>query len=1055
MLTVSKLTGTAAAIMAYAEGRAENARGDYYLSPTEASPERARVAWSPDLQGNVKAGLVGAVDREAFECVMTGRDPQTSERVITAHLRRRAELAEPAARDAAYAHAASLGIPSRRRRALTIDQAAALRSASTAEEARAILRTARRTMEQPQATNGLTQRVAGVDLTFSAPKSVSLAWGLTEEPHLRTALEQAHTLAARRALRELEDRALVGRARSDGRRIRVPLCWIGIEAVHSTARLSAEAAREDRPPDPDLHTHVVIANMGWDAPRQKWRAVDAGTLLHMRSLGDGVYLSSLAEQLHRLGLVVRPNTGRDGRYLEVAGIQPAWIEAFSARAHEVRRARELLGIETDVPARALGAATRRGKGEEAEQDHTAAWREHLGQRFGSDALRELGEVLSDRRRQDRAPLAERQAELLARFFGPEGLCAHEASHTGIAVEATLWHLNGGRLTSQEMTELVPRVLSDPRLVVLDDGRYTTGELLRQELTVDRAGRWLLTTPAQGGIREPTRIAEAVTRVEREEGIVLDEEQRTAVELVTNPSRRLSLLGGRAGTGKTMTLRAARTVWEAGGREVVVVSVAAATGQRSAREIGAERGMTFEEFETRRRSGVLDDAAMQRLVVVIDEAAMADTPRLASVLSHVGDGTVVGLGDERQLQSVGAGGGWLRLREHAREVGAYAELTRVHRQRYQWERKALDDVREGRGVEAVAAYRAHNRIRVTGTRAEARQQVAEAWDASRRAGAAQDRPIRDYVMVAATRDDVEVLNEWAQGLRQRCGELGPSAELRDRESSYVVHRGDRVRLEGRLDAMHPNGIRGTVVEAAPDVLTVEWDGGHHPVSAYHPSEHAEQGQLLRLDYAGTAQRTQGTTAEQAFVLPSPEQRLEALYSAFSRAREQTTVYLDAKTWGERLSELGPTERRTIDQAELVARLAVGASESAAKWGALDAEPELQRRGGSREARVEAARLKLDALERAVTGSAARAAGEVDQPIATPSISELAARVQSLRQRAGLGEERGAEGPDDAQRDEQLRGIEDVLDNERRAAERTPPANDISRDEPDRDPGREAR
>jgi len=171
------------------------------------------------------------------------------------------------------------------------------------------------------------------------------------------------------------------------------------------------------------------------------------------------------------------------------------------------------------------------------------------------------------------------------------------------------------------------------------------------VAVERAGRWLLTTPDTGRFADAGRVAAAIASVEGQEEIVLDQEQRRAVTVLTDPGHRLSLMGGRAGTGKTMTMRAAREVWEGQGREVVVLSVAAATAQRSAREIGSTRGMTFEAFEARRRSGLLEDADTHRLVVVVDEAAMADTPRLASLLTHIGDGAVVGLGDERQLQAI--------------------------------------------------------------------------------------------------------------------------------------------------------------------------------------------------------------------------------------------------------------------------------------------------------------------------------------------------------------------------------------------------------------------
>ncbi|MGO8687035.1 MAG: MobF family relaxase [Candidatus Dormibacteria bacterium] len=1010
MLTVTKLTGSPGDILAYAQGRKDrSARGDYYLDRDGRDHELARVTWSPVMAGNDVIGLNSRIDPAIFEAVMSGRDPRTGDQVVTgndAKLRR--DLADIPTRNAAYDRAAELGVTRTRRRALTWEEAASLTAATSRGEADRALRLAghRRASDQRSSTSSTAGRVAGHDLTFSAPKSISLAWALTTEPELRTAIESAHVTAARRSVTELQSRSLVGRAVVNGKRTRVPLQWVGIEAVHTTARISEEAAREGRPPDPDLHTHTVVANMGWDPAAQRWRAVDAGTLLHMRSLGDGVYLTTLADELRRLGFEIRPNTGRDGRYVELAGIEPAWIDAFSARAHEVRRAREILGIESDVPARSLAAATRRGKGEEAHQDHTAAWRDHLDHQFGTAAVGDLDLALSDRRPRERPTLERREAELLTRFFGPEGLCAHEATHTAVAVEATLWHLNGGRLTTAEMVDLVPRALRDSRLVLLDDDRYTTSDLLRQEVVVERAGRWLLTTPDAGRLADPGRVAAAIASVEGQEGIVLDPEQRRAVTVLTDPGHRLSLMGGRAGTGKTMTIRAAREVWEGQDREVVVLSVAAATAQRSAREIGSAPGMTFEAFAARRRSGLLEDADTRRLVVVVDEAAMADTPRLASLLTHIGDGTVVGLGDERQLQAVGAGGGWLGLKRQAQEAGSYVELTRVYRQRHEWERKALDDIRQGRGVEAIATYRVHDRIRITETRADARREVAEAWDRARLAGAAQGRPISDFVMVAATREDVAVLNGWAQGLRLRAGELGQGIELPDRNGGTTIHERDRVHLEGPLDVGHPNGLRGWIVSAGDGGLRIAWDDDRHPETLYRPVEHRDD-QLLHLDYAATTQRTQGATGEEAFVLPSPAQGLENLYSALSRARETTTVWLDQRTWGQHLSELQPVDRRVIHETEVLARLAVRATEAERKTAALDVALEPTGPRTHSDGRLEAARRKLDAYLRANVAMTSRSAGaegeptqkrppmEVDAGAGPPSLRELHEKLDRFR------------------------------------------------------------
>ena len=150
----------------------------------------------------------------------------------------------------------------------------------------------------------------------------------------------------------------------------------------------------------------------------------------------------------------------------------------------------------------------------------------------------------------------------------------------------------------------------------------------------------------------------------------------------------------------------------------------------------------------------------------------------------------------------------------------------------------------------------------------------------------------------------------------------------------------------------------MTEVSREELRIRWDAGQRD-SLYRPRDHQRSGQLLQLDYAATTQRTQGVTAEQAFVLPGPEQGLEALYSAFSRAREETTVVLDRHSWAERRTELGPQGQEALDQAQLVARLAVRASQSELKRGALDASA-----GSPTGARVEAAQAKLLAYSRAV-------------------------------------------------------------------------------------------
>jgi ATP-dependent exoDNAse (exonuclease V) alpha subunit len=132
------------------------------------------------------------------------------------------------------------------------------------------------------------------------------------------------------------------------------------------------------------------------------------------------------------------------------------------------------------------------------------------------------------------------------------------------------------------------------------------------------------------------------------------------------------------------------------------------------------------FDLGRKHAELDG----RTVLVVDEAAMVGTRKLAPLLEHAqGAGTkVILVGDDRQFASVDAGGGFRALRLR---LGA-SELTENRRQVEAWEQQAIEDVRAGRVEEAIGAYAEHDRIQAFDTRDDRDKAVlADWWQAPRR------------------------------------------------------------------------------------------------------------------------------------------------------------------------------------------------------------------------------------------------------------------------------------------------------------------------------------
>lgn len=149
-----------------------------------------------------------------------------------------------------------------------------------------------------QLHNAAAGRRGGTDLTFSAPKSVSvqaLAGGdvrllAAHETAVARALGHAETLAACRVTAE------------------------GVTTRQTTGVLAVAQFRHDlsRAADPQLHTHSVVLNVTQRADGQ-WRALDNEPLYRNKMLLGALYRSELAKEVQALGYEVRITHG-DGRF---------------------------------------------------------------------------------------------------------------------------------------------------------------------------------------------------------------------------------------------------------------------------------------------------------------------------------------------------------------------------------------------------------------------------------------------------------------------------------------------------------------------------------------------------------------------------------------------------------------------------------------------------------------------------------------------------------------------------------------------------------------------
>ena len=177
-------------------------------------------------------------------------------------------------------------------------------------------------------------RGGGIDLTFSAPKSVSAVWALGDESQRRE-IEAAHAAAVSETMAHLTETVPTVRRRYHGQVFEEPAVdVVAAEYRHTTAR----GVIEGDAPDPQLHSHVVITS----AVRDDGQIVAVASRPIFRSARElgAYYRSALAHELQQRGYAIERGTGKHGRYFEIAGVPRGLLDAFSSRSREVARAAE-------------------------------------------------------------------------------------------------------------------------------------------------------------------------------------------------------------------------------------------------------------------------------------------------------------------------------------------------------------------------------------------------------------------------------------------------------------------------------------------------------------------------------------------------------------------------------------------------------------------------------------------------------------------------------------------------------------------------------------------
>jgi conjugative relaxase-like TrwC/TraI family protein len=786
------------------------------------------------------------------------------------------------------------------------------------------------------------------DLVFRPHKDVSILYALGDEQTGRRVAE-AHQAGVRAAVAYLDGQVGTRTGRHGAEHVR----GSGLLAVGFTHRTS-------RAGDPLLHTHLIITNRT-RGPDGQWRTLDSRDLLNHRATADAMYQAAYQAELTRTLGVKWEAPDRWGNRA-IQGMPEELRRGFSKRHEQINaelQRQEAQGKHrTPRLVQKVVHATRPAKSHETPETMYGRWQQEARD-LGHEPDRLVRDLTGRERSREQdasrtpaqdsvtgtapsgtpaglaetltatAGLPERTiTQMFDRLASPEGLTAQASTFTRrevlCAVGRELPAEAAGTVGPAELERLADRFLAERAVSVVSEHaigerHYATPELLAVEQRLIDA--------AIGRAGEQTGVCSHDTlRATLAAHPTIGADQAAMVRDITQGGQGVSVVVGKAGTGKTYALGVARHAWQLDGYRVLgaaptgIATVCLdAEGFEHSRTVdallgeldqeradqGRRRPLGRPEQLTRKRQpppGRTRDTTRinrddhqdervldSRTVLVVDEAGMLGSRKLARLLDHAhhAGGKVVLVGDDKQLASIEAGGGFrgLRLR-----LGA-SELSENRRQAEPWERQAVEHLREGNIDAALSAYREHDRLVAVETPGQLKEAMVGDWWQSFQQG-------NRVVILAYRRDEVDQFNTACQQLRDAEGQLG-AERLTVRDRSFAV--GDRVVCgKNAITSLGvANGTRGQVaaVDLEQRCMTLKLENGNTVVL---PGEYLDQRparwvgnnpdrRTVDLAYASTGHKSQGGTWDDVLLRVTGAEDRQWLHVGGSRAIGRTRYY----------------------------------------------------------------------------------------------------------------------------------------------------------------------
>ncbi len=535
--------------------------------------------------------------------------------------------------------------------------------------------------------NGDRKR-AGLDLTFSAPKSVSVLYEAAKgygEDRAAKEIEDAHNKAVSKILEKTENNFAQGRVKQDDGYKPVDTGKFAIaKFTHDVAR-PVEGPDGKATVDPALHTHSVIMNM--TKTGDKWSTIESKEIFqHFKALGQQ-YRNELAANLNELGYETQVTDPKKGFFDVTNTAKDDLLQEFSKRGEQLE-GKVLDDLRKEYPNATEGhlkqlAAwkSREWKGEidrsQVRSDNVKRM-EEMG--YGKEVL-QRGEV--------KQPKSMEVQVSMAKDYVKNAIAAKHDQDAVFNREEVMDYAGKMSLHAPVQLEALETAFEglmnergDNQVHQVSKNFYTTGEFLRKESEIQAELKDKGNFTAEYAKSAAKDLVQKYSDKKQEDGdFALTKGQNKSAALILGSKDHVIGVQGDAGTGKTTMLQAVNELNDS--QKILGLSytgkaageIQKATKSKENFDDAGIESMTVTKFLKQMKDKKADELRGGKLVV--DEASMLgmrDAHELVKFAKE-NDTQLVMMGDTKQLKAIAAGDSFGMMQESGMSTVKMADVIR--------------------------------------------------------------------------------------------------------------------------------------------------------------------------------------------------------------------------------------------------------------------------------------------------------------------------------------------------------------------------------------------